>query len=84
MFHFSIAMGLVHFLTCVMRRVEGWYRRVNFYMGEDSSYSQTIKEGNESILFKDCLYHRPRTDTMPIAEGREVQLSLELSLPAHN
>ena len=23
-FHFSVAVGLVHFLTCVMRKVEGW------------------------------------------------------------
>ena len=45
-FHFSAAVGLVYFLTCVTRSD----RRVNFCMGKDSYSSQTTKEDSESIL----------------------------------
>ena len=88
-FHFSTATGLVHFLTCVTRRVEGWCRRVNFCVGEDSCSSQTTKEGSESILLAATLFgarlcHRPSAKTMSPAEGREVQPSFEWSLPTHN
>ena len=57
-------------------------------MGGDSYCSQTIKEGSESILLVATLrslfvYHRPSTETMPPAEGREVQQSFEQSLPTY-
>ena len=42
-FNFSVAVGLVHFLTCVMHMV-------NFCAGEGSCSSQTLTEGSESII----------------------------------
>ena len=48
-FHFSVAVDLVHFLTCVTHRVGGG-RRVNFCVGEDGCSSQIMREGSESIL----------------------------------
>ena len=49
-FYFSVAVGLVRFLTCVTRRVEGWWKGEFFCVGEDSCSSQASKEGSESIL----------------------------------
>ena len=46
MFHFSAAVGLVHFLTCLTHRVEGWYKD-EFLRGRGQL---TIKEGSESMV----------------------------------
>ena len=44
-FHFTAAVGLVHFLNVH----DAQDRRVNFCVGEDSCSSQTTKEGSECI-----------------------------------
>ena len=46
--HMSLELteGLVQLFTCMTHRG----RNVNYYVGEDSCSSKTMKEGSESIL----------------------------------
>ena len=56
------------------RRVE----RVKFHTGEQFS------DNEGRLLFGAHLYHRLSAETMSLANGREVQLSIDWSLPTHN
>ena len=83
-FHFSAAVGLVYFLTCVTRRVEGW---IFAWVRRAAVLRQRWKAANLyflQLLFEACLCHRPSAETMIQAESREVQLSFERSLPTRN
>ena len=83
-FHFSTAVGLVHFLTCVTRRVEGW---IFTWARIAAVLRQRRKAANLyflQLLFRAHLCHRPSAETMSPAEGREVQPSFERSLPKCN
>ena len=53
MFHFSAAVGLVHFLMCVTRRVEGWWNGEFLHGRGQLQFSDN--EGRQRI-YTSCSY----------------------------
>ena len=75
-FHFSTAVGLVYFLTCVTHRVEGWIFAWARTVAVLRQWRKAVNLYFLQLLFGAHLCHRPSAETM-------TQTTVFWAVPAH-